>query len=127
VLVSLISRTKVTSWWPESRESFEGDYMYGLWAEVGMGHEHQPVCVGREGAHRHLRCELCGDLLCASSRSTREEIQVREVTGTVVGVRSNLTGSQAVIGEGIQRRTLLITAARCGQATVTTVDATPWQ
>lgn len=94
---------------------------------VGSGHEHQRVFVGWDGVHRHMRCLLCGELLCASSRSIREEVQTREVTGSVVAVRSGLAGSEAVVGQGVQRRILVVTTARCGHKTVTTVDATPWQ
>lgn len=93
---------------------------------VGSDHEHERVFVGWDGVHRHMRCLLCGELLCASSRSIREEIQTREVTDSVVAVKSGLRGSRPVVGLGIQQRTLMITTARCGHKTVTTVDATPW-
>lgn len=95
--------------------------------EVGSDHEHQRIFGGWDRVHRHMRCLLCGELLCASSRSIRAEVQNREVTGSVVAVRSGLAGSEAVAGQGVQQRTLVITTARCGHKTVTTVDATPWQ
>jgi len=95
--------------------------------EVGSCHEHQQVFVGCDGVHRHMRCLWCGELLCASSRSIREKVQTREMTGSVVAVRSGLAGSEAVVDQGVQQRTLVITTARCGHKTVTAVDATPWQ
>jgi len=96
-------------------------------AEAEHEHEHWPMPFGRDGAHQHLRCEECGHLLCATSTSTREQVQVRDATGTLVAVRTHLRRVQTVVGDGPQRRTVLITTEQCGPTTVTTVEATPWQ
>ena len=91
------------------------------------GHEHRPVGGGWDGPHHHRICADCGHLLCATSRSSREEVQTRRVTGRVTGVRSRFLGVQLVIGDSQQTRTLRITTARCGHKVITVVEATPWQ
>lgn len=90
-------------------------------------HRHRAVACGWDGPHRHQVCAECGHLLCATSRSTREDVQTRDMTGAIVGVRSTLRQAQVVIGEGTQVRTLRVTTARCGHKTVTVVEATPWK
>jgi hypothetical protein len=90
-------------------------------------HEHRSVAGGWDGAHRHQICSECGHMLCATSRSTREELQTREVTGLVVGVISRIRGAEPVVGQGLQLRTLRIVTERCGRKTRTVVEATPWR
>jgi hypothetical protein len=89
-------------------------------------HEHSPVEVDDDGEHEHRRCSECSQLLCAASTWTRAVRQVREVTGTVVEVRSTLHGPKASTGEGLQTRSVLITSTRCSDETFTSVEATPW-
>lgn len=101
--------------------------MQGPYTELEDAHEHEPVPIDSSGPHRHIACIHCGILLCAEYSSTREEIQARDVTGSVIDVQSNLRGPQFIVGHGIQRRTITVTTTRCGDKTVSSVSATSWQ